>query len=59
VQVHGSDRSVPRYEREYLVPGQRIEGPVLVTERVSTTWVEPGWSVRVDPLGNLLLDRDS
>jgi N-methylhydantoinase A len=48
---------VPRYERNELAAEQQIEGPALITETVSTTWIEPGWSCRVDPTGNLLLQR--
>jgi N-methylhydantoinase A len=49
--------SVPCYAREQLTPEQWIAGPALITETVSTTWLEPGWSCRVDPVGNLLLEK--
>lgn len=57
VALHGIDAPVPRYRRERLVAGQRIAGPALVHERVSTTWIEPGWLLEVDKTGNLLLTR--
>ena len=45
------------WPREYLQPGHTIDGPALITETVSTTWLAPGWRVVVDPHGNLMLDR--
>jgi N-methylhydantoinase A/oxoprolinase/acetone carboxylase beta subunit len=57
VAVVGESGPVPRYDRERLAAGQRIPGPALITETVSTTWLEAGWSCRVDPVGNLLLEQ--
>jgi N-methylhydantoinase A len=57
VRVQGSEAPVPRWERDRLVPGQRLEGPALVTETVATTWLAPGWHCEVDAFGNLLLQR--
>ncbi|MCB1802791.1 MAG: hydantoinase/oxoprolinase family protein [Gammaproteobacteria bacterium] len=48
---------VPCYRREELVAGQSIKGPALISEQVATTWVEPGWHLDVDAVGNLLLTR--
>jgi N-methylhydantoinase A len=56
-RVHGISGEVALWQRGALVPGQAIAGPALVTEAVSTTWLAPGWRCRVDPLGNLLLER--
>ncbi len=44
------------WSREVLRPGQTIDGPALITERVSTTYLAPGWRCRVDPIGNLVLE---
>jgi N-methylhydantoinase A len=55
-QVGDGDSPVARYRREDLAVGQRIAGPALVEERVATTWLAPGWSLRVDAVGNLVLD---
>ncbi len=49
---------VPVWSRSALCPGQVFAGPALVTETVATTWMPAGWTCRVDPLGNLLLQRD-
>jgi len=57
VTLYGFARPVPRYERGDLAVGQLLVGPVLITEEVSTTWIEPGWSGVVDRSGSLLLER--
>ncbi len=50
-------RRVPLYDRADLPAGWSVAGPALVIDAVSTTVVEPGWAVRVDALGNLILQR--
>ncbi|WP_078121184.1 hydantoinase/oxoprolinase family protein [Thiosocius teredinicola] len=45
----------PQYWRDQLAAGQCIDGPALIFETVATTWVAPGWRLRVDAVGNLLL----
>ena len=46
---------VPIYQRTGLIPGVPLEGPLLLTESAATTWIKPGWVVRPDDWGNLLL----
>jgi 5-oxoprolinase (ATP-hydrolysing) len=53
----GETRRVPLYDRADLPAGWSRQGPVLVMDAVSTTVVEPGWSVAVDGQGNLILTR--
>jgi N-methylhydantoinase A len=43
--------------RDHLLPGARLEGPVVIEEESSTTVVPPGYAVDVDDLGNLLVTR--
>ncbi len=50
-------RDAPVYRRDDLTPGAVLDGPVIVEEKTSTTVVEPGWALRVDPEGNLDLTR--
>ncbi len=50
-------RPVRVYQREQLVSGEKISGPALVLEKVSTTLIEPAWDCEVDGWGNLLLLR--
>ena len=53
--VAGLQRPVPVYRRLDLRAGQSIDGPAVVTEQVSTTWLAPGWRCEADAWGNLLL----
>lgn len=48
---------VPVLRRDALAPGAESRGPVIIEEKTSTTVVEPGWALRVDPEGNLELTR--
>ncbi|WP_420797719.1 hydantoinase B/oxoprolinase family protein [Ectothiorhodospira variabilis] len=57
--MEGAWRSVPVHDRETLAPGDRIDGPAIIRDPVSTIVVEPGWSLGVNPYGHLLLDRQA
>jgi N-methylhydantoinase A len=46
---------VPVYERYDLPAGTRLQGPVILVEAGSTTWVAPGMCVDVDARGNLVI----
>lgn len=52
----GAWREVPLYARDRLRPGNRLAGPAIVEQMDSTTVVPPGWTARVDALGNLVLE---
>jgi N-methylhydantoinase A len=43
--------------REHLVPGARIEGPLIVEQDDTTVWVLPGWHMTADDLGVLHIQR--
>jgi N-methylhydantoinase A len=43
--------------RSRLVPGDARDGPVVIEEDSSTAVVPPGYSVRVDEIGNLVIAR--
>ena len=49
-------RDTPIHRRGALPPGTALEGPAIVEQLDSTTVVEPGDRVTVDPLGNLIID---
>ncbi len=49
--------SVLVYQRDQLVAGQRLMGPVLITEQVSTSLIAEGWWGEVDATGVVLLYR--
>ena len=53
----GQAHRLPLYDRSALADGFTAVGPLLVIDPVSTTVVEPGWRLRVDAIGNLMLDR--
>ncbi len=55
--LHGIDAPVELYRRDALMMGDVIDGPALITEQVSTTFIAPGWRAMVDPVGNLMLER--
>ncbi|WP_067733582.1 hydantoinase B/oxoprolinase family protein [Novosphingobium naphthalenivorans] len=57
IWTDGAGHDVPLYLREGLAEGFAAEGPLLVVDDVSTTVVEPGWAMRVDGTGNLVLTR--
>jgi len=50
------ERRTPVYDRYALKPGERLAGPAVIEERESTTVVDPGADVVVDPHGNLVVE---
>jgi len=59
VVIAAQAETIPAWPRTALYAGQEIVGPALVTETVATTWIPDGWSCKVDPVGNLLLEHDN
>jgi N-methylhydantoinase A len=57
--VHFGDRrhDAPVYARERLGAGQEVAGPAVIEEFGSTLPVHPGFTARVDDLGNLVVAR--
>ena len=51
----GIDEPVLVINRSGLKISQRVEGPALITETSSTTWLAKGWRAEVDIVGNLRL----
>jgi N-methylhydantoinase A len=49
----------PVHDRNALPPGWTADGPLLVREAESTTWVPGGWSLAVDGHGTLEVARAS
>jgi N-methylhydantoinase A len=58
-EIYWSDlkraRKTPVYDGERLVPGNRVNGPVIVETADTTVVVQPGRRLRVDALGNFEL----
>ncbi|GIH17781.1 hydantoinase/oxoprolinase family protein [Rugosimonospora africana] len=44
--------------RAALAPGSRLPGPVLIEQPDTTAFAPPGWTVRIDAYGNLLLSNE-
>ena len=53
----GSWVDVDLYQRDDIVPGDRVDGPAVIAEANATTVVEAGWRAGVNDLGHLLLNR--
>ena len=45
----------PVYIRDDLAPGMRFDGPAIIEQSDTTTVVEPGMDVVIDPKGNMLV----
>jgi N-methylhydantoinase A len=50
----GIKEPVAVINRAGLKVGQKINGPALITETSSTSWLAQGWRAEVDSVGNLL-----
>ncbi len=57
--LDGGAVAVPLFDRARLAHGHRIAGPAIIEQMDSTTLLLPGWSARVDGMGNLVLERDA
>ena len=55
--LYGVEQPVQIYQREVMGAEQVIKGPVLVVEKVATSYIAQGWQARVDAVGNLLLSK--
>ncbi len=51
------NRDVPVYERRDLQVGSAVAGPAIITQYDTTTIVPPDWHVRVDSIGNLIIEQ--
>lgn len=55
VIFEGERMSAKIFRRDRLPLGSEVSGPSVVEEDTSTTVVPPGWSARVDGLGNIII----
>ena len=53
------ETEAPLYDREALLPGNRIDGPAVLAQTDSTTFLPPNRAARVDDHLNLILERVS
>lgn len=57
--ARGARHDTPVYHRAQLQPGDRFEGPAIVDQLDTTIVIQPGDAVRVDRLGNLVIEVDA
>lgn len=55
--MEGEFHSTPVVDRNEMLPGDRLDGPVVIREDTATTCVEPGWQAELTAHGDLLLTR--
>lgn len=58
VRLWGCAAPVAVYTRDALVPGQKINGPALLSETNATTYLAPNWVAEKEVYGSVLLHRD-
>ena len=51
----GQWHEAQRYSRLELPIASTVQGPAILEQPDTTVWLEPGFSARVDTLGNLLI----
>jgi N-methylhydantoinase A len=49
----------PIYRRDAIAVADRIDGPAVIEQMDTTTVAPPGWTLTVDRMANLLLDREA
>ncbi|MEE8304772.1 MAG: hydantoinase/oxoprolinase family protein, partial [Candidatus Tectomicrobia bacterium] len=57
VYLNGTTHTVPLYDRATLQPGQQFTGPAVISQNDCTTCVPDGFHGRIDPYGNMVLQR--
>ncbi|WP_430395470.1 hydantoinase B/oxoprolinase family protein [Ferrovibrio sp.] len=53
----GKWHDTPVYDRDKLNPGEKLNGPAIITESTSTIVLEPGWQARLTERRDLVLKR--
>ncbi len=54
----GAAVTAPVYRRDAFAPADPMEGPAVIEQLDATTLVPPGWNVRRDDYGNLVLETE-
>ena len=50
-------KNTPMYQRDQLLPGNRLTGPALLLQLDATVVLSPGWTGTIDDFGNLVAER--
>jgi 5-oxoprolinase (ATP-hydrolysing) len=53
----GTWRDAPLFDRDKLLPGQKVSGPALIIEPHGTVVVEDGWTAEITPKRHLVMRR--
>ena len=56
-EIHYGTEPFKVLARDNILANQEIQGPAIITEYTSTTFVEAGWTACADRYGNLMLSR--
>ena len=59
VFLEGRWSQVPVFRRDGLATATAIRGPAIIAEATATTIVEAGWTARMSPRGDVILERHS
>jgi len=57
MHTDGEWYATPIYQRDDMVPGQKIDGPAVIIEATSTNIIEPGWQAEMTSRRHLILTR--
>ncbi len=59
VQMFALDKwhDAPVYRRDHLQPGDNVNGPAIIVEKISTIVVEPNWQAKLTERNHLILER--
>jgi len=55
VVFDGAVYKTPIFKRDRLTPGQPMASPAIVEEESATSVVPPGYTITIDPFGNMLI----
>jgi N-methylhydantoinase A len=58
-QLAPEDLDAAVYQRESLLPGQRVDGPAIIQEALCTTLVGPGQQATVGDIGELYIEKQA
>lgn len=57
VVTQGGPKNCPIHGRDDLAAGSVLDGPLIVEEMSSTTYVPPGWSLEIGGFGEMVVTR--
>ncbi len=55
--LSGVLKKIPLYDRDKMLPGQKLKGPAIIKEPTGTNIIEPGWQAELNGFGHLILNR--